>query len=69
VEPQIDVEQLYVEDLGVETSTQEQSSKDGRKRTREAYRLFSNAKENVGAPMTQLENIDRGVGELIFLSN
>ena len=52
-EPQIDVEHPHVEDPGVETSTQEESSKDGRKCTREADRLFHDERENVGAPTSQ----------------
>ena len=39
-EPQIDVEMPHAEDLGVEASTQEESSRDGRKHTREANRIF-----------------------------
>ncbi|MCY6488101.1 hypothetical protein, partial [Actinobacillus pleuropneumoniae] len=49
-EPQIDVEKPHVEDLGVETSTQADSSREGRKCTREADRLLDDARENVGAP-------------------
>jgi len=37
----------------VETSTQAESSRDGRKRTREADRLFGDARENVGTPSSQ----------------
>ena len=51
--PQTDVEQLHAEVPGVETSTQAESSRDGRKRTREADRLLEDARENVGAPSSQ----------------
>ena len=51
--PQIDVEQPHAEVPRVETSTQEESSKDGRKRTREAEKLLEGARENVGAPLSQ----------------
>jgi len=34
----------------VETSTQEDSSKEGRKGTREAEKLLDDARENVGVP-------------------
>ena len=37
----------------METSTQAEFSRDGRKRTREADRLLSNARENVGEPSSQ----------------
>ena len=49
-EPQNDVEKLHAEVLGVETSTQAYSSKDGWKRMREANNLLSDARENVGEP-------------------
>eukprot|EP00253_Pinus_taeda_P029922 PITA_29922 len=52
-EPQIDVEQPHAEDSGVETSTQAESSREGRKHTREADRLLDDARENVGAPTSQ----------------
>ena len=52
-EPQTDVEQLHAEVLGVEASTQVESSRDGRKRTREADRLLEDVRENVGAPYCQ----------------
>eukprot|EP00253_Pinus_taeda_P019595 PITA_19595 len=52
-ETQIDAEQLHGEVPGVETSTQEESSRDGRKRTREADRLLEDTRENVGAPYSQ----------------
>eukprot|EP00253_Pinus_taeda_P032492 PITA_32492 len=52
-EPQTDAEQLHAEALGVETSTQEESSRDGQKRMREADRLLSDARENVGEPYSQ----------------
>jgi len=42
-EPQIDVEHSRVEDPGVETSTHAESSRDGRKRSREADRLMLDA--------------------------
>ena len=47
-EPYTDVEQLHVEVPGVETSTQAEHSRDGWKHTREADRLFSDARKNVG---------------------
>ena len=49
-EPHIDVEQPHAKDLGVDTSTQAYSSRDGRKHTKEADRLLLDARENVGAP-------------------
>jgi len=52
-EPHIDVEQSHAEDPGVETSTQEKSSRDGRKCTREAKNLLHDVRENVGAPTSQ----------------
>eukprot|EP00253_Pinus_taeda_P028381 PITA_28381 len=52
-EPQIDVEQPHEEDPGVETSTQAESSKEGRKRTKEVDKLLDDARVNVGAPTSQ----------------
>jgi len=52
-ESQTDVEQPHAEVPGVETSTQAESSRDGRKCTREANRLLEDARENVGAPYSQ----------------
>ena len=49
-EPRTNVEQLHAEVLGVETSTQVKSSRDGWKRTKEADRLLEDARENVGTP-------------------
>ena len=37
----------------METSTQAESSRDGRKHTIEADRLFEDARENVGTPSSQ----------------
>jgi len=37
----------------VETSTQEKSSKEGKKRTKEVERLMHDVRENVGAPSNQ----------------
>jgi len=48
--PQMNVEQPHVEVQGVETSTQVESSREGRKCTREADRFLDDARENVGAP-------------------
>eukprot|EP00253_Pinus_taeda_P002729 PITA_02729 len=45
-EPHIDVEQPHAKVLGVETSTQEESSREGRKHTREADILLDDAWEN-----------------------
>eukprot|EP00253_Pinus_taeda_P025183 PITA_25183 len=42
-----------LEDLGVETSTHAESSRDGRKHSREANRLMLDAQENVGHPSSQ----------------
>eukprot|EP00253_Pinus_taeda_P031941 PITA_31941 len=42
--------QLHAKVPGVETSTQAESSRDGQKRTREAFKLLEDARENVGAP-------------------
>eukprot|EP00253_Pinus_taeda_P020266 PITA_20266 len=44
-EPQIDVEQLHAEVPGVETSTQVEFLRDGRKHTREVDRLLTDARE------------------------
>jgi len=49
-EPQIDAEQPHAKDLGVETSTHAESSKDGHKCSREADRLMLDVRENVGQP-------------------
>eukprot|EP00253_Pinus_taeda_P013205 PITA_13205 len=49
-EPQTDVKHPHVEVPGVETSTQEKSSKDGWKQIREADRLLKDVRENVGEP-------------------
>ena len=37
----------------MQTSPQEETSKEGRKRAREADRLLQDARENVGAPISQ----------------
>ena len=47
------MEQLHVEVPGVEASTQVEFSRDGWKHSREADRLLSNARENVGEPSSQ----------------
>ena len=52
-EPQIDVKQPHTKDPGVETSTHAESSRKGRKCTREANRLLDDARENVGEPTSQ----------------
>eukprot|EP00253_Pinus_taeda_P033378 PITA_33378 len=52
-EPQIDAEQPHAEDPGVETSTHAETSRDGRKCSREADRLMLDARENVGQPSSQ----------------
>ena len=52
-EPQTNVEHPHVEVPGVVTSTQEESSRDGWKSTREADRLLEDARENMGAPSSQ----------------
>lgn len=49
-ELRIDVEQPHAEDPRVEISTQVESSREGRKCTREANKLLDDALENVGAP-------------------
>ena len=51
--PQIDVEKPHAVVQRVETSTQAESSREGRKRTREADRLLDDAWENVAAPSSQ----------------
>eukprot|EP00253_Pinus_taeda_P014284 PITA_14284 len=56
-EPHIDVEQPHVEDLGVETSTQAKSSREGRNCTREADRFLDDVRENLEHPLL---NIGRG---------
>ena len=52
-EPQTYAEKPHAEVPGVETSTQAESSRDGRKHKREANRLLEDARENVGAPSSQ----------------
>jgi len=52
-EPKDDVEKPHAEDQGVETPTHVNSSKYGRKRTREVDRLLHDTRENVGAPTSQ----------------
>ena len=52
-EPQTDVEQPHAEVPRVDTSTQEESSRDGRKLTREAEILLDDSRENVGAPTSK----------------
>jgi len=52
-QPHIYAEKPHGEDPGVETSTQVESSREGRKHTREANRLFDDARENMGAPTSQ----------------
>ena len=47
-EPQIDAKLPHAEDLGVETSTHAETSRDGRKRSREADKLMLDVRENVG---------------------
>jgi len=47
------VEHPYTEDPRVDTSTQEESSREGRKRTKEVDRLFDDAWENVRASTSQ----------------
>ena len=47
-EPEEVVEQLQVEEQRVETSTQANPSREGRKRVSEAHRLVQDARENVG---------------------
>ena len=49
-EPQIDAEKSHAEDPRVETSTHAESSRDGRKRSREANRLMMDVREDVGQP-------------------
>jgi len=52
-ESQTDAEQPHAEVSGVETSTQAESSREGRKRTREVDRLLLDARENVGESSSQ----------------
>ena len=52
-EPQIDVEHPHVEDMGVETYTQVESSIEGIKRIREVDKLLDDAQENVEALSSQ----------------
>ena len=54
-EPQTDTEHPHAEVLGVVTSTQAKSSKYGWKCTREADILLEDARENVGAPFSQVD--------------
>eukprot|EP00253_Pinus_taeda_P012538 PITA_12538 len=49
-EPQTDAEKPHAEVPGVETSTQAESSRDGRKHTREDDRLLEDVRENMGTP-------------------
>eukprot|EP00253_Pinus_taeda_P024727 PITA_24727 len=51
--PQIDAEQPHAKDSGVETSTHAESSRDGRKRSRDVDRLMLDARENVGQQSSQ----------------
>lgn len=52
-EPQIDAEQLHVEDLVVETSTHVDTSRDEWKFSREVDKLMLEVRENVGQPSSQ----------------
>jgi len=52
-EPHIDVEQSHAEEPGVETSTQAESSIEGRKCTKEANKLLDDGLDNVGEPNSQ----------------
>eukprot|EP00253_Pinus_taeda_P024974 PITA_24974 len=52
-QPQTDAKQPHAEVPRLETSTQAESSRDGQKCTREADRLLSDARENVGEPSYQ----------------
>eukprot|EP00253_Pinus_taeda_P018283 PITA_18283 len=52
-EPQTNAEQSHAEVPGVETSTQAESPRDGRKCARETDRLLEDVRENVGAPSSQ----------------
>eukprot|EP00253_Pinus_taeda_P030482 PITA_30482 len=52
-ESSTDAEQPHAEVSQVETSSQAESSRDGRKRTREADKLLKDARENVGEPYSQ----------------
>ena len=59
------MEHPHAKDPGVETSTQRESSREGRKHTREADRLLDDAWENVGAPISQRRqrrSIERHIG-------
>ena len=47
------MEQTHAEEQRVETPTHVETSRDGRKRTREVDRLMHDAKKNVGAPTSQ----------------
>ena len=49
-EPQTDAEQPHADVPGVETSTHAKSYREGQKHTRDADRLLSDARENVGEP-------------------
>ena len=44
------MEQPQIEEQTVDTLTQAEPSREGRKRTKEADRLVQDARENVGAP-------------------
>ena len=69
-EPQTDAEHPHLEVPGVETSTQADSSRDGNKYTREADRLFSYARENVGEPSSQCRqrrSPDRYIGYMALV--
>ena len=52
-EPQTDVKHLHANVLGVEISTEAESSRDGWKCIREASRLLEDARENVGEQYSQ----------------
>jgi hypothetical protein len=70
-EPQDDVEQPHAEEQRVEAPTHAETSRDGRKHTREADRLMHDARENVGAPTSQRRqrrSPDRYTGYMALMS-
>jgi len=65
------VEKPHAEDLGVETSTKVESSRDGRKHTREVEMLLHDAWDNVEAPRSQRRqrrSPKRYIGYMAFMS-
>jgi len=70
-EPMDDVEQPHTEEKRVEEPTHAKTSRDGRKRTKEADRLMHDSRENVGAPTSQRmqrRSLDQYTGYMALMS-